>query len=132
MEKWFIKNKKGDIKKISDEFNINSIVSKLIINRQISDENSIEMYLNPDLERLHTPVLLKDIIHASNLINDDIKNNKKLRIVGDYDVDGIMSIYILYRGLSRIGLNVDYTVPNRVSDGYGINKRIVDEAKKMV
>lgn len=128
MEKWFIKNKKGDIKGISERFRINSIVAKLLINRDISNEESIDIFLNPDIDRLHSPVLLKDIIRASNLINDDCRNNRRIRIVGDYDVDGIMSIYILYKGLKRVGLNVDYTVPDRISDGYGINNRIVDEA----
>lgn len=128
MEKWFIKNKKGDIKGISERFGINSIVAKLLINRDISNEESIDIFLNPDIDRLHSPVLLKDIIRASNLINDDCRNNRRIRIVGDYDVDGIMSIYILYKGLKRVGLNVDYTVPDRISDGYGINNRIVDEA----
>lgn len=130
LEKWFIKNRKGDIEKIRDEFKVNSIIAKLLINRKLKDQDSIDMYLNPDLDRLHSPVLLKDIIHASNLINDDLKNNRRIRIVGDYDVDGIMSICILYRGLRKIGLDVDFTVPDRISDGYGINKRIIDEAKE--
>lgn len=129
MEKWFIKNKKGNIKDISEKFKVNGVVSKLLINRDLIDDSSIEMFLNPDLDRLHSPVLLKDIIHASNLVNEDVKNNRKIRIVGDYDVDGIMSIYILYKGLKKIGADVDYTVPNRIIDGYGINKRMVDEAK---
>lgn len=129
MEKWFIKNKKGNIKDISEKFGINAIVSKLLVNRDISKDKSIEMFLNPDLDRLHSPVLFKDIIHASNLVNEDIKNYRKIRIVGDYDVDGIMSIYILYKGLKKIGADVDYTVPDRITDGYGINERIVDEAK---
>lgn len=128
MEKWFIRNKKGNINKISEKFGVNPFVSKLLINRNISEEDSIEIFLNPNLDRLHSPVLLKDIIHASNLVNEDCKKNNRVRIVGDYDVDGIMSIYILYKGLSKLGINVDYTVPDRVTDGYGINKRIVDEA----
>lgn len=128
MQKWFIKNKKGNINKISEKFGVNPFISKLLINRDILNEDSLEIFLNPNLDRLHSPVLLKDIIHASNLINEDCKKNKKVRIVGDYDVDGIMSIYILYRGLSKIGVNVDYTVPDRVTDGYGINRRIIDEA----
>lgn len=128
LEKWFIRNKKGNINQISKRFGVNSIISKLLINRDITDEDSIEMFLNPDLDRLHSPISLKDIIPASNLINEDCRNNKKIRIVGDYDVDGIMSIYILYKGLKKIGVNVDYTVPDRIKDGYGINKRIVDGA----
>lgn len=128
LEKWFIRNKKGNIKEISKRFGVNSIISKLLINRDITNEDSIEMFLNPDLDRLHSPITFKDIIPASNLINEDCRNNKKVRIVGDYDVDGIMSIYILYKGLKKIGINVDYTVPDRIKDGYGINKRIIDGA----
>lgn len=129
MEKWFIKNKKPD--KIIDykKFDLNMILYKILINRGITSEEEIERYLKPSMENLNTALLLPDLIKASNLIFSAVREKQKIRIIGDYDVDGVMSTYILYRGLQRIGADVDFNIPHRVKDGYGINTNIIDRAE---
>ncbi|HPP31956.1 MAG TPA: single-stranded-DNA-specific exonuclease RecJ [Soehngenia sp.] len=129
MEKWYIRNKKGNIEKISNEFNISKVLAKLLINRDITDADNIYKFLNPNIESQYDEELMNDFKTAINLIKLKISQRKKIRIIGDYDVDGITSVYILYDCLRKIGADVDYYIPHRVTDGYGINKTIVLEAK---
>lgn len=124
MEKWFIKNKKDPGIDYS-KFGLNKILYKILLNRDITTEEEIMSYLNPKLEDLHSPILLKDLIKASNIILQSISTNKKIRIIGDYDVDGVTATYILFKGLKRIGADVSYDIPHRVNDGYGLNKNLV-------
>ena len=124
--KWFIKNKKNPGIDYS-KFGINKILYKIVLNRDISTEDEIKSYLNPKLENLHSPILLKDLIKASNIILDSISKNKKIRIIGDYDVDGVTATYILFKGLNLIGADVSYDIPHRVLDGYGLNKKLVSK-----
>ena len=128
MERWFIKNKKFDYKKISREFGVSEILAKLLVNRDIIKKEDIDIFLDPQMNKLSSPETMKDLVKGSNIILDKIKKNKKLRIVGDYDVDGVMSVYILYKGLKSLGANVDYVIPDRVLDGYGINIEIIEQA----
>lgn len=128
MEKWFVRNKKIDYNKISKDLEISPMVSKILINREVFTEDSIEKFLNGDLNDLNSPGSMCDIENAGKLIEESISKNKKIRIVGDYDVDGVMSVYILYTSLLSLGANVDYRVPDRVKDGYGINESIVNAA----
>lgn len=128
MEKWFIKNRPGDIEYISKRYNIPKFTATLLNNRDFSDERTIETYLNPILENLYEPKNLKDIDKAVDIILKDIKNKNKIRIIGDYDVDGVMASYILYKGISNLGGIVDNDIPNREIDGYGINKKMIDRA----
>ena len=130
MEKWFIRNKKYDYKEIASEFEISEIVAKLLINRDIYEKKDIELFLNPQFDRLNSAELMKDLLKASDIIIQKIKDKKRIRIVGDFDVDGIMSVYILYKGLKSFGAEVDYIIPDRVIDGYGININIVNNAKE--
>lgn len=130
MEKWFIKNKKGNIEEISKSFNISPIVSKVLINRDLNNNKDIEMYFSSDLEKLHNPYQMKDIKKASEIIIDSIDKNEKITIVGDYDQDGNSSIMTLLKGLEKCNANVNYIIPHRVEDGYGINKRIVERCKE--
>lgn len=129
MEKWFIKNS-NNYKLSYEKFGLNKILYKILLNRGIKTDQEIENYLNIKLENTHSPILLKDMIKGANLISSHIKKNSNIRIVGDYDVDGICSTYILFKGLKNLGGNVSYDIPDRVHDGYGINKRIVDKANK--
>lgn len=129
MEKWFIRNKKVDYKKISNELGINPFLARLLINRGIIEQNSIQMFLDPNLNKLYPTDSMKDLVLAAKILDENIKNNKKIRIVGDFDVDGVMSVYILYKGLKRLGANVDYAIPDRVIDGYGINTDIIKASK---
>jgi len=130
LEKWFIKNRKGDYRSISKTFRISEFLAKLLVNRGITDYVTIDNFLNPNLDKLHNPSLMKDLNIGADIIKDKILNKKKIRIVGDFDVDGVMSIYILYQGLKKCGGLVDYVIPDRVNEGYGINNQIVEQAKK--
>lgn len=130
MEKWFIKNKRGNLDKIMETHKISKFLSRILINREITDDRLIRSYLNPEIDKLHPPTLMKDLEKGVKIVKDKILNKKKIRIVGDYDVDGIISIYTLYIGIKRCDGNVDYVVPNRVEDGYGINNDIVRKAKE--
>lgn len=128
MEKWYIKNTKPEEIDYT-KFDLNKILYKVLVNRNIKTESEIKEFLDPSIENLNSPLFLPDLIKASNLIFKNIEKNNKIRIVGDYDVDGVMSTYILYKGLKRIGANVDYNIPHRVKDGYGINENIIEKAK---
>lgn len=130
MEKWFIKNKATDHKKIAKDFKISELLSKLLVNRDIIDYRLIDSFIYPHLDKLHKPSLMKDLTKGANIIKDKILNNKKIRIVGDFDVDGVISVYSLYTGIKKCGGDVDYVIPDRVMDGYGINNEIVRLAKE--
>lgn len=130
MERWFIKNKVADYKKIARDFKISEFLSKLLVNRDIIDYNLIDSFISSSLDRLHDPSLMKDLLKGADIIRDKIINKRKIRIVGDYDVDGVISIYLLYTGIKKCGGNVDYVIPSRINDGYGINNEIVREAEK--
>lgn len=129
MTNWFIKNRKEDINNIARENSISKVLAKLLINRDISCKGNIKEFLNPDINKMHNPNLLDDLSFATDIIKDKIDKKLKIRIVGDFDVDGIMSVYILYTSLKIIGADVDYVIPDRVLDGYGINNHIVLNAK---
>ena len=130
LEKWLIRNKKSNYTEIAKQLGISEIITKLLINRDVVDKESIDSFLNPQIDKLVSPLLMKDLDLGANIILNKIKHNKKIRIVGDFDVDGVMSVYILYKGLKKLGANVDYVIPDRVIDGYGINIDIVHTAKK--
>lgn len=129
-ERWFIKNKKLDYKKMSARYGISELMCKLIVNRDITEDEVIKSYISPSLENLHNPRTMKDIEKAALILKDKIECNEKIRIVGDYDVDGVISVYILYSALKRCNANVDYEIPDRIKDGYGINTSILRLAKE--
>lgn len=130
MEKWFIKNNGIDPLKVSKDLGISEIISKILINRELIDYKEITDFLNPKLEKFHSPLLMADLELGANILKEKIETNKKIRIVGDYDVDGVISVYILYTSLKELNANVDYIIPDRVQDGYGINNEIIEQAKK--
>lgn len=129
MEKWFVKNTDIDYREMARKYNIPQLTAKILSNRGIYDERSVKSYMKPTLDKLHDPILLKDMEKAVNIIKKDIKEGNKIRIVGDFDVDGITSVYILQTGIKELGGIVDYDIPDRVEDGYGINNNILDKAK---
>lgn len=128
MEKWFIKNKKADFQAIMERFKVSEVLARLIVNRNHETIEDIETYLHPDLKHLHNPLLMKDMKKACDILEQKIKSQAKIRIVGDYDVDGVSSTFVLYTGLKRCGANVDYEIPHRIRDGYGINMNIIEAA----
>ncbi len=128
MENWLIKNKKADFKKIMEECGVSEVLARCLVNRGIEDINQINSFLHTSLDKLHNPFLLKDMEKACDILQEKIEEGKRIRIIGDYDVDGVMSTYILYSSLMILGADVDYEIPDRINDGYGINIRMVEEA----
>ena len=129
MEKWFLRNVKADLDKMSRSLGISKLLCKIMVNRDIKDYKLMDSYIYPNLSKLHNPRLMKDIELGVDIIKESIGKGEKIRISGDYDQDGNSAILTLYKGMKRCGANVDYVIPHRVRDGYGINKRIVEEAK---
>lgn len=128
MEKWFIKNRKADFDLIAKQFGISPVTARLAVNRGISSTQEMKQYLHPELSDMHNPRKMKDMERAVEIIREKIDAGKKIRIIGDYDVDGVMSTYILYTALRQCGAVVDYEIPDRIKDGYGINILIVEAA----
>lgn len=129
-ERWFIKNIKADYKYISKKYALSELVSRLIVNRNIISDEMIISYINPDFDKFHEAREMKDLEKSVDILREKIKAQNKIRIVGDYDVDGVISIYILYSALKRCNANVDYEIPDRIKDGYGINMNIIKQAKE--
>jgi single-stranded-DNA-specific exonuclease len=129
-EKWFLKNKKEDFIKIANEHHISEVLARLLVNRGLVDSEDIKAYLHSSTDTMHDPHLLKDVDYACDILEDKIRSNTRIRIVGDYDVDGVVSTFLLYTALSRVGANVDYEIPERMKDGYGININIIKAAKE--
>lgn len=129
-EKWMLRTKRADFNEIGKKFKIDPLIARLIRNRDIISDEEIGKYLNGTKENLYSPYLLKDMKKAVSILEEKIDGKKKIRIISDYDVDGVISNYVLYRGLQEIGAIVDYEIPDRMNDGYGINERMVMKAKE--
>ena len=121
-------NKKADINKLAKDLNISTIISKILINKDLSNLDDANKFLDANLKDLRNPRDLKDLNKGVSLIKSGILSNKKILIAGDYDVDGITSTAILYTGLKKCGANVSYRIPDRITEGYGINESIIREA----
>ena len=128
MAKWFVYAKKADFKAIGEAYGIDQVIARVIRNRNICTKEQFDMYLSDSLEGMHMPELLKDADKAVDIIISKIEQKKKIRIIGDYDIDGICSTTILYKALKETGAEVDYAVPHRINDGYGINETLIDAA----
>lgn len=128
MEKWFVTAKRADFQQISGKFGINPVTARIIRNRDIVGDEAIQEYLNGGLKDLHDPKLLHGAREAVTLLNSKINEGRKIRIIGDYDIDGVNATYILYKGLKRCNANVDYEIPERMKDGYGINEQLIQYA----
>lgn len=134
---WTVYGKRADFFGIGERFHINPVTVRVIRNRDVITDEDIDTYLNGSLDRLHDPRLMKNMEKGCNLMLEEIRNKKRIRIISDYDVDGVSSNYILYKGLQRVwehengisaGDKIDYDIPHRIYDGYGINIRMVDAA----
>ena len=129
MEKWYVAAKRADFQAIGEKFHIDQVIARIIRNRDVVGDESIDEYLNGTLEHLHSPELLDGCREAADLLLKKIEQKKKIRIIGDYDIDGVNATYILYRGLRRLGARVDYEIPDRMKDGYGLNIHLVELAR---
>lgn len=128
MSKWFLSAKKADFNKIAEEFHIDPVIARIIRNRDMVTDEEIRLFLQGDRNNLHEPRGLKDAVKAAGILKGKIAAGRKIRIIGDYDVDGVCATYILYRGISVCGGNVDCVIPHRMKDGYGINEELVKQA----
>ena len=129
MVRYNIYNKGSDklFDEISTKYNIDKAVARIIVNRDVASED-IDEYLNPDINKLNDPYLLMDVEKAADIAREAINKDKKIRIIGDYDIDGVMATYVLLKGLHSLGANADYQIPHRVEDGYGLNANIINHA----
>ena len=125
--KWMLYTKRADFEKISARFHISTVLARIIINRDIKEED-FSLYLKSDLSLMHDAGSLYGVEDAYNEIMSEIKKGNKIRVVGDYDIDGVCSSYILVKSLKRFGANADVRIPDRIKDGYGINDNIINEA----
>ncbi len=130
MERWVVAAKRADFQAIAEKFRIDPVIARLIRNRDVVGDEQIREYLYGGLEELHDPMLMKDMGKAAEILEKKIREGKWIRIIGDYDIDGIMSTYILLTGLRRLGAKVDIRIPDRIVDGYGLNENLVRQAKE--
>lgn len=130
MAKWVVAAKRADFQRIAEKFGIDQVTARLIRNRDIVGDDAIGEYLNGGLSSLHSPHLMRGLDRAVELLCQKIRLRKKIRVIGDYDIDGVCATYILLRGLRRLGACADYDLPERISDGFGLNKRLIDLAHR--
>ena len=128
MEKWVVTTKKANFQEIAEKFHINQVTARLIRNRDVVGDDAIEEYLNGSLLNLHNPHMLLDCDKAVEILLEKLEEQKKIRIIGDYDIDGVNATVILYKGLRHCHGNVDYEIPHRIRDGYGINIQLIQDA----
>lgn len=128
MEKWVVTAKKADFQGIGRKYGIDPVIARIIRNRDITGDEAIEEYLNGTLADIPSWKLLKDIDKAVEIISGKIDAGTKMRIIGDYDIDGVTATYILLKGFKRLGANVDTYIPDRVADGYGIHDHLIKKA----
>lgn len=120
--------KGADFNRLAGQFHISPVTARIIRNREVIGEEAMERYLNGGLKDLYNPHLLKDADLLTDILAKKIKEGKKIRIIGDYDIDGVMSTYILHQGIKRCGGRVDTRIPDRIKDGYGINDHLIEQA----
>ena len=120
-EKWYVAAKKADFQGIAKRFGIDPVTARIIRNRDVVGDDAIRQYLHGTRAELDDPAQLLGGLEAASLLKQKIEEGKKIRIIGDYDIDGVNSTYILYRALTRCGAQVDYEIPDRMKDGYGLN-----------
>ena len=129
MEKWVMAAKKADFNQIGQQFHIDPVIARLIRNRDVIGDEKIREYLLGTVNELPSPWLMKDMKKAVDILEKKIQQKVKIRIIGDYDIDGVTSTYILLKGLTRIGADVDTYIPDRVADGYGIHEHLIVKAE---
>ena len=129
MEKWVVAAKKADFNQIGQQFHIDPVIARLIRNRDVIRDEKIREYLLGTVDEIPSPWLMKDMEKAVDILKKKIQQQARIRIIGDYDIDGVTSTYILLKGLTRIGADVDTYIPDRVADGYGIHEHLIDRAE---
>ena len=130
MEKWMITAKRADFQAIAQQFGIDQVTARLIRNRDVVGDEAIHEYLHGTREQMHSPWLMKDMEKTVDILTEKIRAGSRIRIIGDYDIDGVMSTYILLKSLEGLGADVDHVIPNRITDGYGINEHLIEQANQ--
>lgn len=128
MARWMVAAKKADFDGIAAKYHISPVLARIMRNRDVVGDEEIEKYLHGDIKDLHDPLLLKDLKKAAEIMMEKIRGRKKIRIIGDYDVDGICAAYILLMGIRALGGRVDTVIPHRMKDGYGLNEHLIEDA----
>lgn len=129
MEKWYVAAKRADFDGIAAQFHISPVLARILRNRDVVGPEAIEKYLNGTVADLYAPSLLKGMEEAARILQEKIRAGCRIRVIGDYDVDGICASYILKKGLCCCGAKADVRIPHRMKDGYGLNDSLVEEAK---
>ena len=129
MAKWMVSAKKADFNQIAEKFGIDPVIARIIRNRDVEGDAAIEKFLHGTTADLYEPSLLRDAEKAANLLVEKTTERKPIRVIGDYDIDGVCATYILTAVLERCGALVDAVIPHRIMDGYGLNDRLIEEAK---
>lgn len=127
MEKWILEMKKGDFNGIAKEYGISPVLARIMVNRGVCEKEQIRRYLKGTMEDLYDPRLLLDMDKAVELVGESIEKKEKIGIASDFDVDGIFSSMILWTAFTKLGADCFIETPNRVTEGYGLNRRIVDD-----
>lgn len=130
MEKWVVTAKRADFQQIGNTFGIDPVIARLIRNRDVEGMENIRTYLYGNLDELPSPWLFKDMEKAVKILSGKIQEKKKIRIIGDYDIDGVSSAYILIEGMKRLGAYADTYIPDRITDGYGMHRELILKAKE--
>jgi len=120
--------KKADFNGIAEKYQISPIIARLMRNRDVIGDEAIDFYLNGTVEDLYDGLLMKDMDRAVDILREKIEEGKKIRVIGDYDIDGVNATYILQQGLAGLGADVDTDIPDRIKDGYGLNQMLIDRA----
>ncbi len=128
MAKWVVSAKRADFAAIAAKFHIDQVIARIIRNRDVVGDEAIDRFLNGTLADMHDPFLLKDAELAAGILADRIAGGRKIRVIGDYDIDGVCASYILLAGLRFLGADADAEIPHRIHDGYGMNDRMIEEA----
>lgn len=130
MEKWVVYSKRADFKAIGEKFGIDQVTARVLRNRDLIEEDEIRLFLGGGLQDLYDPHLLKDAEKLCELLIEKIDKQAKIRVIGDYDIDGVMSSFLLKKALLRIGADVDVVIPDRIADGYGLNQKLIEQAQE--
>ena len=130
MAKWMVAAKKADFEQIAREYQITPVLARLLRNREIISDEDIRKFLHGSMDDLNDPLMMKDMEKAAGIISGKIRQGKRIRVIGDYDVDGICSSYLLKKGILSLGGMVDVVIPHRMKDGYGLNDSLIEEAYK--
>ncbi len=130
MTEWILKNKKADVEQLEQSTGLSGVVCRVLANLGVTEKKAVREYLHPLETMLHDASLLKNADAAAKMLSEYIREKRQIRIIGDYDVDGVMATFLLYKVLCALGASVDYRIPDRIADGYGMNMRMVEEAER--